>query len=127
MGKAGLLGVHTIVVFDQDGNTVWPQEESEWRPKPRPRWGADKDAGPLSVPKFDFKTYEFALLAAFAKCHRGQATTKQLPMIPLQMANLILRHGGLTEWINSDQKRLKRFWSMVAAQSKPKSAKAPSS
>jgi hypothetical protein len=44
-------------------------------------------------------------------------------MIPSQMAEMILRSGGLTEWINSDEKRLKRFLKMVREQSEPKSAK----
>jgi hypothetical protein len=37
-------------------------------------------------------------------------------MIPTQMAELILRYGGLTEWINSDEKRLQIFWKMVREQ-----------
>jgi len=32
-------------------------------------------------------------------------------MIPAQMAELILRSGGLTEWINSDEKRRSGTWS----------------
>jgi hypothetical protein len=104
LGNAGLLGVHTIVVFDEDGNTVWPQEEREYRPKPQRRWSPDRALEATPQPtKFDFKEYEFKLLAAFAQCYRGQITLKQLPMIPTQMAELILRYGGLTEWINFDE------------------------
>jgi hypothetical protein len=33
------------------------------------------------------------------------------------MAELIIRAGGLAEWMNHDEKRLKRFWDMVRAQS----------
>jgi hypothetical protein len=75
-------------------------------------------------PKFDFKEYEFKLLAAFARCYRGQITLEQLPMIPAKMAELILRSGGLTEWINSDEKRLKRFWRIVREQSVKRSTTA---
>jgi hypothetical protein len=79
---------------------VWPcEEEGERRPQPRRRWRADKSFEPASAPfKFDFKEYELKLLAAFARCYRGEITLKQLPMIPAQMAELILRsgrpHGG---------------------------------
>ena len=39
-------------------------------------------------------------------------------MIPIRMAGLIIRAGGLGEWLNRDEKRLKRFWDMVREQSK---------
>jgi hypothetical protein len=115
VGKAGLIGVHTIVILNK-GGWAWPcEEEGERGPQPRRRWSADKSFESASALfKFDFKEYELKLLAAFARCYRGEITLKQLPMIPAQMAELILRSsGGLTEWINSDEKRLKRFlkWS----------------
>jgi hypothetical protein len=107
------------------GGWVWPcEEEGERRPQSRRRWSADKSFESASAPlKFDFKEYELKLLAAFARCYCGEITLKQLPMIPAQMAELILRSGGLTECINSDEKRLKRFLKMVREQSEPKSAK----
>jgi len=115
-----LQGVHSIVKYDEDGRTVWPQEEQEHRPAPRKPWSADKAEPPLPPAQFAFKRYEFALLAAFARCHRGRATLKELPAIPVDMADLILRHGGLSQWIDGDEKRRNRFWEMVRAQSLPR-------
>lgn len=121
MGRTHLQGVHSAVKYDQDGRTVWPVEEGEWRPKPRKTWSVGANDAPLEPPKFDFKEYEYKLLAAYARCYRGQATPKDLPMIPVDMAILIIRDGGLTDWIEGKESRLKRFWEMVRLQSQPRS------
>jgi hypothetical protein len=70
------------------------------------------------ISEFGFKKYELKLLAALAQCYRGKISFNQLPMIPVQMAELIIRAGGLAEWMNSHERRLKRFWDMVREQSK---------
>jgi hypothetical protein len=49
------------------------------------------------------------LLAALAQCYRGKIGFDKLPMIPVRMADLIMCAGGLGEWMNRDEKRLKRF------------------
>jgi hypothetical protein len=42
VGKAGLIGVHTIVILNKDG-WLWPcEEEGERRSQPHRRWSADK-------------------------------------------------------------------------------------
>ena len=48
----------------------------------------------------------------------GKIGLDKLPMMPMGMANLIIRAGGLGEWMNRDEKRLKRFWDMVREQNK---------
>ena len=83
------------------------------------RWSANRENDDLSAAsEFAFKKYELKLLAALARCYRGKIGFEKLPMIPLRMAELIIRAGGLGEWMNRDEKRLKRFWDMVREQSK---------
>lgn len=48
-------------------------------------------------------------------------------MIPVEMAELIVRKGGLQEWLRRNPRRVERFWEFVNDQEKgttllPKSA-----
>jgi hypothetical protein len=72
VGKARLIGAHTIVILNKDG-WVWPSEEKlEHWPRPHQRWSADKSFETAAVPlKLGFKEYEFKLLAAFAPGSTG--------------------------------------------------------
>ena len=117
MGKAGLAGVHTILRIGADG-WIWPPENEPF-PVPHKRRSSNPPSDDLSTPsEFAFKEYELKLLAALAQCYRGKIGFDRLPMIPIRMAELIIRAGGLGEWMNRDEKRLKRFWDMVREQSK---------
>jgi hypothetical protein len=116
LGKAGLAGVHTILRIGKDG-WIWPPENEPF-PEPHKRFSPNKQSDDLSaVSEFGFKRYELKLLAALAQCYRGKIGLEKLPMIPVRMAELIIRAGGLGEWMNRDEKRLKRFWNMVREQS----------
>jgi hypothetical protein len=116
LGKAGLTGFHTILRTGEDG-WIWPPENEPF-PEPHKRWSANTSSDDLSTPsEFAFKEYELQLLAALAQCYRGKVGFDRLPMIPVGMAELIIRAGGLGEWMNRDEKRLKRFWDMVREQS----------
>ncbi len=117
MGKAGLTGVHAILRIGEAG-WIWPPE-NEPCPTPHKRWSANTQNDDLSAAsEFGFKMYELKLLAALAQCYRGKIGFEKLPMIPMRLAELIIRAGGLGEWMNRDEKRLKRFWDKVREQSK---------
>jgi hypothetical protein len=117
LGNAGLTGFHTILRPGEDGLT-WPPENQPF-PTSRNRWSANPPSDDLlTASEFAFKKYELRLLAALAQCYRGKIGFDGLPMIPIGMAKLIIRAGGLGDWMNQDEKRLKRFWDMVREQSK---------
>jgi hypothetical protein len=117
LGKAGLTGVHTILRIGKDG-WIWPRENEPF-PEPRERFSPNPRSDDLSAAsEFGFKRYELKLLAALAQCYRGKIGFDKLPMIPVRMADLIMCAGGLGEWMNRDEKRLKRFWDMVRDQSR---------
>jgi hypothetical protein len=117
LGKAGLTGVHTILRIGKDG-WIWPPENEPF-PAPHGRWAVNGECDDLSAAsEFDFKEHEFRLLAALAQCYRRKIDLEELPMIPIRMAELINRAGGLGEWMNRNEKRLKLFWDMVREQSK---------
>jgi hypothetical protein len=127
MGKGGLTGVSTILKPGPDGEFIWPQViEEPHKPFPHDRWDDDREA-PLPRAMFDFKEYEMKLLAALAQCYRGAKTFADLPMIPVQMADVIMREGCLQEWLRRSPRRVERFWKIVEDQEKgtkllPKSA-----
>ena len=60
----------------------------------RGRWRAASSAAGIRL-----QDYEFKLLAALAQCYRGKKTFADLPMIPIEMADLIIRQGGLQTWL----------------------------
>ena len=125
MGRAGLTGVSTILKPGPDGEFIWPRVIED-KPFEHERWDENRGA-PLPRPKFDFKEYEMKLLAALAQCYRGTQTFADLPMIPVEMANLIMREGSLQEWLRRSPRRVERFWKFVNGQEKgpnllPKSA-----
>lgn len=128
MRKGGLSGVHTILKPGPDGHFLWPPEiEDPYRPFPHERWDTDQDEEPFPGALFAFKPSEFKLLAALAQCFRGKKTFADLPMIPVEMADLIIRQGGLQEWLRRSPKRVERFRKIVDEQQKgttlvPKSA-----
>lgn len=116
LASIGYIKSHTCIVVT-DAGTIWSHEnEGPPIPEPLDRW-SDNPEGPQDGAQFNFKKYEFELLAAYAQCFRGQKVPSDLPMIPAPMADLIIRAGGLTEWINSNPRRLARFWRFVEDQS----------
>jgi hypothetical protein len=128
MGKAGLSGVHTILKPGPDEGFLWPIAiDAPHKQFPRRRWDDDQDEEPFPQGRYDFKEYEFKLLAALAQCYRGQKTFADLPMIPVEMADLIIRQGGLQAWLQRSEHRLARFRKIAEDQEKgtkllPKSA-----
>ena len=115
MGKAGLTGVHDPANWQHRLGAP----ENEPFPEPHERFSPNPRSDDLSAAsEFAFKRYELKLLAALAQCYRGKIGLDKLPMIPLRMAELIIHAGGLGEWMNRDEKRLKRFWDMVREQSR---------
>jgi hypothetical protein len=120
LGQGGYTGGHTHVFLGEDG-TAWPTpidaaQSEEWRK----RWSnnpRNDECGASAAPNATFKTYEMRLLASFAQCYRGQQPVNKLPLIPLRMAERIMRAGGLVEWINADRKRVERFWKFARNQS----------
>jgi hypothetical protein len=117
LGKGGLTGVHTILRVGKDG-WIWPPENEPF-PEGHERFSPNPRSDDLSAAsQFGFKRYELKLLAALAQCYRGKIGFDKLPMIPVRMAELIMCAGGLGEWMNRDEKRLKRFWDMVREQSR---------
>jgi hypothetical protein len=103
-GKTGLTGVHTILRIGKDG-WIWPPENEPF-PELHERFSPNPRSDDLSAAsEFAFKRYELKLLAALAQCYRGKIGLDKLPMIPLRMAELIIRAGGLGEWMNRDEKR----------------------
>jgi hypothetical protein len=117
LGKGGLTGFHTILRIGED-DWIWPRENEPF-PEPHKRWSPNMQSDDLfAASEFGFKQYELKLLAALAQCYRGKIGFDKLPMIPVRMADLIMCAGGLGEWMNRDEKRLKRFWNMVREQSR---------
>ena len=55
------------------------------------------------------KAYELKLPVGFAQCYRRQILLDELPMVPVDFAVTIIKSGGLTNWINGDEKCLRRF------------------
>jgi hypothetical protein len=127
MGRAGLSGVHTILTPGPDDTFVWPFGiDAPHKPFPHNRWDTDQDEEPFPSAKFAFMSYEFKLLAALAHCCRGKKTFADLPMIPVEMARLIMRQGGLEAWLHSPR-NVERFTKILDEQEKgttplPKSA-----
>jgi hypothetical protein len=132
MGRGGYTAGHTQVFVGEDG-TAWPTPiDAAQSEKWRKRWSDNPrsdECGGSAAPNLRFKTYEMKLLAGFAQCYRGQQPINKLPLIPLRMAEHIIRAGGLVEWINADRKRVERFWKFVrdqsaapAARSRPRQA-----
>lgn len=119
MGKGGLSGVHTILIPGPDGQFLWPPEiEKHSQPFPHERWDMDRDEEPFPGALFAFRQYEFKLLAALAQCYRGKKTFGDLPMIPVEMADLIIRQGGLQGWLRRNPRRVERFKKIVDEQEK---------
>lgn len=121
LGRGTYSGAHTQI-FVGDESTRWPME-LEVAANRFDRWGKD-DFTPASVDDrrnssgYRMKTWELKLLAGFAQCYRNQLPPNKLPMIPADFAELIIKAGGLTAWINSDEKRLRTFWKIVEDQLK---------
>jgi hypothetical protein len=119
VGKGVYGGAHTRIVVGDEG-TVWPMELDSAAAGFR-RWG-DDGFNPATEEErkgsagHRLKIYELKLLAGFAQCYRRQIPLDKLPMIPVDFAVTIIKSGGLTNWINSDEKRLRRFWGMVRDQ-----------
>ncbi len=128
MGRGGLTGVHTILKPGPDDDFIWPPAiEVPQKLFPHHTWDTNGDEDPLPPAKFNFKPYEMKLLAALAQCYRGKKTFADLPMIPVEMADLNIRDGGVQEWLRRSPRRVERFWKFVNEQEKgptfmPKSA-----
>jgi hypothetical protein len=117
VGNGGLSGVHTILKPGPDEDFLWPVViETPHKPDEHKRWHDDWE--PFPGAKFAFRPYELKLLAALAQCHRGKKTFADLPMIPVEMADLIIRQGGLQAWLCRSEYRLARFWKIVEEQKK---------
>jgi hypothetical protein len=120
LGKGIYGGAHTQIFVGDEG-TVWPMELERAAGR-YDRWGKDgfipaTEGERKSSSGYRIKSYELKLLAGFAQCYSRQMPLSRLPMIPAEFAELIIKSGGLTSWINSDEKRLQRFWKMVHDQS----------
>jgi hypothetical protein len=103
VGSGGLTGVHTILKPGPDDDFQWPiGTDAPHKPFPHDRWDTDRDEGPFPGAKFAFKSYELKLLVTLAHCFRGTKTFADLPMIPVEMADLIIRQSGLQEWLRGE-------------------------
>ena len=119
VGNGGLTGVHTVLKPGPDDDFQWPIGiDAPHKPFPHDRWDTDRDEDPLPGAKFAFKSYELKLLVTLAHCFRGTKTFSDLPMIPLEIADLINRQGGLQEWPRNSESRLERFRKIVEEQEK---------
>jgi len=128
LGKGGLSGVHTILKPGPDEEFIWPfVMDAPRKPFQHGRWDTDRGEEPFPGATVAFKPYEMKLLAALAQCYRGKKTFADLPMIPIEMADLIIRQGGLHAWVCRTESRLNRFRKILDEQEKgttllPKSA-----
>ncbi len=119
MGKGGLSGVHTILKPGPDEEFIWPfVMDAPRKPFQHGRWDTDRGEEPFPGATVAFKPYEMKLLAALAQCYRGKKTFADLPMIPIEMADLIIRQGGLQEWLRRSRRRVERFRKFVDEQEK---------
>ena len=121
MGSGIYSGSHTQIFIGDEG-THWPKE-LEAAARKMPRWGKDDfvpatEADRLNSAGYRIKAWELKLLAGFAQCYRNALPLNKLPMIPIDFAEIIIKAGGLTAWINSDEKRLRIFWKMADEQTK---------
>jgi hypothetical protein len=127
LGRGSYVGGHTHVFLGEDG-TSWPTPiDSCQSEEIRDRWSNNRPSeNNLSVASnSNHKSYELKLLASFAQCYRGKLPLNRLPLIPLEMAERIIKAGGLVEWINGDRKRGDRFWKIVREQSAASASSSP--
>src|SRR5208282_2492283 len=117
VGRAGLTGVHTVLKPGPDEGLLWPFViDAPHKPFQHRRWATDRDEEPFPGAKSAFRSYEMKLLAALAQCFRGQKTFADLLMIPVEMAEMIIRQGGLQAWVCRSERRLERFRKIVDEQ-----------
>ena len=120
MRRVDHFGIHTIIRPDRDGN--WPMplvDNTGIRDESSDRWDDDGYGNAAEKKrKIPVRHFETILLAAAAKCYRGEISLKELPKIPVDLATKIIREGGLVDWINFTNRRLEKFWNMAEAQSR---------
>ena len=111
------LHLNTVVSEDSQGCPAeWTISSHKYK-----RWAGDglkagSANGEPHTSGVTIKVYEMRLLAAAARWKRGDIQRNQLPMIPVVLAERIIRAGGLEVWVTSEKSRKKRFETMLVGQ-----------